>query len=122
MKNMLLASVAFVFVAATTSFAAAPVENRATPTVKPIYSGLQMLADNNGDGGGGNDDGADHDSNDDHGGGGNDDGADHDSNDDHGGTAAGNDEHDAEDGDDEGAVKRVKKPKSLMRKKIKSNG
>jgi hypothetical protein len=121
MKNVLLASVAFVFVAATTSFAAAPVENRVMPTVKPITSDMQMLADNDGDGGG-SDDSADHDSNDDHGGSGNDDGADHDSNDDDGGTAAGNDDHDAEDGDDDGAAKRVKKPKSLMGKKIKSNG
>jgi hypothetical protein len=72
MKNVLLASVALVFVAATTSFAATPIENQATPRAKPIYNGLQMLADNDGDGGGnsgsGGDDGADHDSGDDHGG------------------------------------------------------
>jgi hypothetical protein len=113
MKNVILASVAFVFVAAATSFAAAPIENQATPTARLIHNNLQMLADNDGDDGGAGDD---------NGGGGNDDGADHDSNDDHAGTAAGNDDHDAEDGDDEGAAKRVKKPKSLMGKKIKSNG
>ncbi len=111
MKNVLLASVAFVFVAATTSFAATPVENQATPTAKPFYHGLQMLADNDGEG----------DSGDDNDGGGNDDGAGHDSNDDSG-AAAGNDDHNAEDSDDDGAAKRKKKPKSLMGKKTKSNG
>jgi hypothetical protein len=115
MKNVLLASVALVFVAATTSLAATPNENLATPTAKPIYNGLQMLADNDGDG----DSGDDNDS------GGNDDGADHDSNDDNGGAAAGNDDHDADDADDaddDNAAKRVKKQKSMMGKKIKSNG
>jgi hypothetical protein len=88
MKNMLLASVAFVLVSATASLATSPSDAQAFPSFKPAAHGMLMLADSDGDGGGG----------DDHGGGGGDDGADHDSNDDHGG--ANSNDHDDDDGDD----------------------
>ena len=70
MKNVLLVSVAFVFVAATTSFAATSVDNQLFPAAKSAQNTLQMLADNDSDGGdnSGSNDSADNDSNDDHGG------------------------------------------------------
>lgn len=69
MKNILLASVAFVLVAATASFAAAPIGN--APSAPALNAVLQMLADNDSSGnsgGGGGDDSAGQDSGDDHGG------------------------------------------------------
>jgi hypothetical protein len=94
MKNLLLASATFMFVAATTSFAAPSIENQLFPAANPVQHGFQMLADNDGDGGG--DNGGSGGSG---GSGGGDDGADHESNDDHGG-ASNNDDND-DDGDED---------------------
>jgi hypothetical protein len=66
MKNLLLTSVAFVCVALTPAFSASTKENTGLVNADSSNIVLQMLADNDGSGGG--DDGADHDSNDDHGG------------------------------------------------------
>lgn len=83
MKNILLASVAFVLVAATASFAAAPIGN--APSAPALNAVLQMLADNDSSGnsgGGGGDDSAGQDSGDDHGGSSSPDGSDDDGDDD----------------------------------------
>jgi hypothetical protein len=62
MRTILLTSVALIFVAATSSFAAVSTENQVFPAAKSIHTGMQMLADGDGDGGGkggGGDDSAD---------------------------------------------------------------
>jgi hypothetical protein len=105
MKNVLLASVALVFVAATAGFAATPNEFQIFPTATSDHNDLQMLADNDGGSGGGKDDGADHDSNDDN-----------------GSSASNDDSADDNDDDDGGAANNVKKPESLKGQKVRVPG
>lgn len=107
MKNVLLTSVALVFVAATAGFAAIPNEFQIFPTATSAHNDLQMLADNDGDGGSG---------------GGKDDGADHDSNDDNGSSASNDDSDDDNDNEDGGAANTVKKPESLKGPKVRVPG
>ena len=101
MKNILLASVAFVLVAATSSFASTPGGNPASPMVTSADIGLQMLADkgssgNSGSGGGNSGSGGGNSGS----GGGGDDGDDHDSGDDHGGASGDDDDNDDNSNDD----------------------
>jgi hypothetical protein len=110
MKNVLLTSVALVFVAATSSFAATLSENSAKPKVQLTHSSLQMVADN--DGGSDDHDGSGKSDND---------GAGKDSNDDSG-SAVRNDDKEDNDGVDDSAADEIKKPARLLIKPIRIPG
>jgi hypothetical protein len=89
MKNLLLTSVALIFVSTSGAFATTNSEHSVYPTMEPTPMNLDLMADKGGgnSGSGGGNDGGNH-------------GADHDSGDDHGG-ASGNDDNDNDDDADD---------------------